>query len=234
MVHSSLSSFGTVDGGARVVADALVRAVSPGGSVFVPTFTYGKQPFDPATTPSLDGAITEAVRMLLGAVRSRHPTHSVAGVGPDAAAILGGHEHVTPFGPSSPLWRMWERGASVLLIGVNHRANSMIHVAEESLGLPRPVRTRTAQVVLADGTIEAVELRRPGCSRGFNKLDGPLRGAGRVRETYAGASRLMLMRSADVVETAAATLARDPAALLCDVRGCAFCDQVRRMIAEGR
>src|SRR5688500_962738 len=87
LVHSSLSSFGRVTGGAPAVARALVDVVSPGGTVFVPTFNYGQLPFDPATTPSLTGAITESFRALPGAVRSLQPTHPVAAIGPEAQSI---------------------------------------------------------------------------------------------------------------------------------------------------
>src|SRR5690348_7535314 len=41
IVHSSYKSLGGVEGGPAAVAQALVDAVSPGGSVFVPTFNYG-------------------------------------------------------------------------------------------------------------------------------------------------------------------------------------------------
>lgn len=230
VVHSSLSSFGHVDGGADAVVDALVGAVSPGGSVFVPTYTYAKLPFDVATTPSFDGAITEAVRRRPGASRSHHPTHSLAGVGPDAAAILKGHENTTPFGPDSPLWRLWQRDARVLLIGVDHRANSMIHVAEESLQLAYLDRTRVAPILTPDGTVKEIVIRRGGCSATFNRIDGPLRTAGQVREVLVGQSRLMLANARDIVETAAAMMRRDPAALLCDRVECEICQTAKQRV----
>ena len=232
LVHSSLSSFGRVDGGAPAVARALVEAVSPGGTVFVPTFNYGQLPYDPATTPSLTGAITESVRGLPGAVRSRQPTHPVAGVGPDAESILAGHERTTPFGPGSPLWKLWERGAWVLLIGCDHRASSMIHVAEELVGVPYLDHPRVAKVLQPDGRYADVTVRRPGDSNGFIKLDAPLRARGAIRDGVVGAARLMLMRAADVVATAAEMLRRDPAALLCDNPACERCTHARGMVGR--
>ena len=136
LAHSSLESFGAVDGGADAVADALVQSVAPGGTVFVPTFNFAKLPWDRATTASLTGAITEAFRQRPAHVRSNHPTHALAGIGPEAEAILADHETKHSFGEDSPLWRLWQRNAWVLLIGCDHRASSMIHVAEEAVGVP--------------------------------------------------------------------------------------------------
>ena len=233
-VQATLSSFGHVEGGAQSVAEALVSSVSSGGTVFVPTFTYARVPFDPAASPSFDGAITEAVRQFPGATRSLHPTHSWVGVGPDARDVLAGHQHATPFGPGSPPWRLWERDAKILLIGVDHRANSMIHVAEESLRLPYLDRTRVAQVVRPDDTPEEVIVRRPGCSAGFEKLDAPLRAGGHVREARAGAAGLALMRASDVVSVATGMLSRDAGALLCDRPECDVCRRAREMIGATR
>src|SRR5205085_1149953 len=124
LAHSSMKSFGKpVQGGAEALALALLDAVGAGGSAFVPTFNYEHGPFDLNVTPSLTGAATEAFRKMPGAVRSPHPTHSVAGIGPTAREVLKGHDLVHPFGRGSPLWRLWERNAWVLLIGVDHRAS---------------------------------------------------------------------------------------------------------------
>ena len=235
IVHSSLSSFGHVAGGADAVARTLLDAVSPDGTVFVPTYTYARVQFDPGTSPSFDGAITEAVRRMPGAVRSKHPTHSMAGVGPAAAEVLAGHEALTsPFGPDSPIWRLWQRDAKVLLIGVDHRANSMIHVAEESLNLPYLNRTRVAQVVRPGAAVEEVTLRRPGCSAGFNKIDASLRRGSKVLQAKVGDASLVLVRARDVVAAAEAMLRADPAALLCDRPACERCAEAREFIRGAR
>lgn len=230
LVHSALSSFGHVEGGAVAVARALVESVSPGGTAFVPTFNYGQLPYDPATTPSLTGAITESFRTLAGAVRSRHPTHPVAGVGPDAEAIIAGHEDAHPFGPGSPLWRLWERNAWVLLIGCDHRASSMIHVAEEAVAVAYLDCARVATVLQPDGTAMPVTVRRPGCSTGFNTLDATLRARDAVREGTIAAAQLMLMRARDIVAAASDLLRGDQAALLCSDSACERCTQAREMI----
>ena len=46
MVHSSLSSFGHVLGGARTVIEALMEVVTPEGTLMMPSFNHG-EPFGP-------------------------------------------------------------------------------------------------------------------------------------------------------------------------------------------
>ncbi|HWB55123.1 MAG TPA: AAC(3) family N-acetyltransferase, partial [Tepidisphaeraceae bacterium] len=115
LTHSSYKSLAGAAGSPEDVARTLVDVVGPGGSSFVPTFNYGELPWDIATTRSLAGIISDTFRKLPGAIRSNHPTHPLAGIGPDAAEILADHRIVHPFGPASPVWRLWERNAWILL-----------------------------------------------------------------------------------------------------------------------
>ncbi|MCC6483620.1 MAG: AAC(3) family N-acetyltransferase [Armatimonadetes bacterium] len=229
VAHSSLSSFGRVEGGAEAVAQALAEAVQPGGLCVVPTFNYGQHPYDPLTTPSLTGAITEAFRKLPGAVRSLHPTHPVAAVGEGAAGLLEGHENSHAFGRGSPLWRLWEEDGWVLLIGCGNLSNSTIHVAEEVAAVPYLDRVREA-VVCRGNQMERLQVRRPGCSRGFGKLDDALDARGSVRYSQIGNAEVRLMKSRDLVAVALEMLAKDSAALLCDISDCEVCQQAREMI----
>ena len=230
LVHSSLSSFGRVEGGAATVAQALLDSVAPNGTVIVPTFNYGSLPFDPATTQSLTGAISDAFWRLPGAVRSRHPTHAFAAVGPLAQEMMADHHNMDPLGHTSPLGRLARRDGWVLLIGCDHRANSLIHTAEESMKVPYVGRTRTA-AILRGNEVTEVTVRRPGCSNGFNVVGDTMRQMGSVRETTVGRSAFQLMRSGDVMAVASGMLARDPAALLCHLPDCDRCAWARERIA---
>ena len=235
IAHSSYKSLGGVDRGPAAVVDALVAAVSPGGTVFVPTYNYGHDAYDPATAPSYDGVITEFFRKRPDALRSLHPTHSVAAVGPAAAEILDGHDRVHAFGRGSPVWRLWERDAWVLLIGVGHFANSAAHVAEELTQMPYLDRRRRARVVRSGGAVEEVEVRRPGCSDAWDAvLDAPMRARGAVRDGTVGSAKLQLMRAQEVVDVTAGLLRREPTSLLCGRSSCDACEIARRMILAKR
>ena len=72
MVHSSLSSMGRVEGGAPTVVQSFVDVIGTQGTLMVPTFTHSNtEYFDPLTSPSKNGAITEAARLFSKAVTGR-------------------------------------------------------------------------------------------------------------------------------------------------------------------
>ena len=233
MVHSSLSSFGYVEGGADAVIDALLETVGPEGTVMVPAFSSGDpNPFDPRTSPSRVGRITEVFRMRKEVVRSLHPTHSVAAIGRDAIALTKDHDKTSPFGKDSPLDRLVDRDGYVLFLGAPLTSNSTVHVAERRAGVPYSLE-RGVQVLDEDGVVQEVHLTEmPGHSGGFGKVEEPLKRRGAIQETTIDMSHVRLMRAKDLIEVAMQMLKEDPAALLCDDPNCNWCTGAREQIAR--
>ena len=138
MVHASLTAIGRVAGGPQTVIRALLDAIGPEGTLVLPAFrdsvileglqTEAPEPvlaearaiplYDAATTPTTMGAIPEAFRHWPGVVRSAHPFSSVCALGPAAAHIVKPHPLPWSSGPESPLARLVEMDAQVLLLGV--------------------------------------------------------------------------------------------------------------------
>lgn len=136
-VHSSLSAFGYVEGGADTVVEALLEAVGPDGTVMMPTFNHGAADiFDIRTTPSVSGAITEALRRRPQAFRSLHPTHPLAAIGPLAELLTRNHLAAGTFGLYSPLGKLAAMGGKILLLGVGMNVNTMAHIGEMLYGVP--------------------------------------------------------------------------------------------------
>ena len=177
LVNASLSNIGWVEGGARVVVEALRDAVGRDeGTVVVPAGTEENSnfsrahrdatagmtldelrayrnlmpAFDKHTTPSGMGAIAEALRTSDGAVRSDHPQSSFAAIGPEAELLMADHRLESHLGESSPLAKLYERHAQVLLLGVGYECCTAMHLAEYRYTPQPPMQTYTC-VVISEG-----------------------------------------------------------------------------------
>jgi aminoglycoside 3-N-acetyltransferase len=83
------------------------------------------------------GHLTNVFRLRPAAVRSLHPTHSVAAIGPRAAEFTAGHElDDTPCGAHSPYQRIVQWAGKVVLLGVRLDSCTLMHAFEEMAGIP--------------------------------------------------------------------------------------------------
>lgn len=154
MVHTSLSQFGYVCGGAQTVIEALIETVGSHGTIMMPTQSWKN--LDPETGvhwdvdkeywdiirenwPAYDakltptntmGAVAESFRSWPGAIRSSHPARSVAAWGKNALYLTENHDLSDIFGESSPLARLYKLDGKVLLIGIDYDKNTSIHLAD--------------------------------------------------------------------------------------------------------
>jgi aminoglycoside 3-N-acetyltransferase len=225
-VHSSLSSFGSVEGGAEAVIKGLLAAVAPEGTVMVPTLT-GSRELGPEYPPYFDvrasacwtGLIPETFRQRPEALRSLHPTHSVAAIGPRSQEMLEGHElSPTPCGPETPYGRLVRAGGWVVLLGVGLACVTLFHHVEEVAGLsyhmqPEPVQATVVDDHGASRTVR-VWLHLYGPWRGFDRLEPELREEGLLLSTHVGAAEVRAIRAKPMVEYALELVRADPRALL--------------------
>lgn len=191
-VHSSLRSFGYVNGGAETVVQALLGVC---GTVLMPTFcgigrtnapdgdrpeqnawdysagrieTDPVTPFDPTTfdrTSDVDAA--EMGRIPVALLRQpntiRSQHPSVSWAANGLRATDYTADHL-PDDPNLPLKRLAEREGYILLLGVGLSACTAVHLGEELAGRRPFIRW----VLHADGKIRRI--REYGCSDGFDKF----------------------------------------------------------------
>ncbi|NUQ65370.1 MAG: AAC(3) family N-acetyltransferase [Pirellulales bacterium] len=240
IVHSACSTLDPVEGGAETILDALLAILGPEGNLMLPTFNYTRplpEPyFDPARTPGRTGILPETGRRRPGAVRSLHPTHSVTVIGPDAEALTRDHLMVRAFGVGSPIDRLTRRGGKVLLLGVGHTSNSLVHLAEEYAGIPKASwydPLPYIKLLLPDGrVISHLPDTSPSCSSAFGGAEYALRRHGEIRDFRLGSCKLQLMAGQDVIRRVAETLAEKPDVLLCTNAGCRPCAGARQALRE--
>lgn len=147
-VHSSFKSLGPVEGGAGTVVSALEEVLGPQGLLLMPSFNLVERDlraktWDLASTPSTVGWLTEYFRSMPGTCRSDHYSHAVAARGNGAQAFVADHLvseglespwDLAPwgrtYGTHSPMYRAYERGGKVLMLGVDYSSSTYIHLVE--------------------------------------------------------------------------------------------------------
>ncbi len=226
LVHSALRTLGPVAGGADTVIDALLEAVGPDGTVAVPTHTWKvvntDQPvFHQTLTPSNVGALTNVFRRRPGALRSLHPTHSVAAIGARAAAFVAGHEQDdTPCGAAGPYGRLRAWGGKILIIGAGLNSCTFFHGCEEWAGMPWAVTRHTNQLysLTAEGRVIPIALHGHFVNTWdqYPRLEPHLLAAGALRIVQLGACALRLLDAAAAATWLIAQLQRDPRMILPD------------------
>jgi len=230
MVHSSLSQFGYVDGGAETVIEALLEAIGPEGTLVMPTLScswLGRRPFDPATTPCRVGAIPEAFRKRPGVLRSPHPTHSVAAFGPKAREIISDHVPEEPvFGPRSAYAKLYDLDAWILML-CGLEANTSMHMAEERAGL---LLLDFVAPVLEGRRRREVVVRHLPLHVNFKPHYDVLASRGLLRSAPLGESEIHLMRMRDAVDVAVENIRRNPGMVAAPGCDCLFCQAIRRKL----
>ena len=144
--HSSLKSFGRVDGGAETVIEAVKEHLCKGTTVFPALrsrdFLNAYKDWNIATTPSDVGLISETFRKQQGVLRSDQETHSVCACGVNAQFLTEGHKTGKPrigvfgdyaFGHHSPWQKLYDLDGKVVMLGVTLVYNTMKHLAEYML-----------------------------------------------------------------------------------------------------
>ncbi|MDH7480900.1 MAG: AAC(3) family N-acetyltransferase [Armatimonadota bacterium] len=222
LTHSSLSSFGYVDGGADAVIDAIIESVSQGGTVLFPTLTGNENlspdnppVFDVANTPCWTGLIPETARKRQDFIRSAHPTHSVCASGKEAERFIESHEFSpTPCGEGSPYDKLVEAGGYILLIGVGHECNTTMHYCEEMAGVPYHLQEKEAYAMVRypDGRTADVPVRlhKYGIPRNFARLEPEFLANGIQTEGRIGESIIKLVKANKMAEMVLAYLRKDP------------------------
>lgn len=230
LVHTSLSAVGCVAGGPAAVVGALTDAVGPEGTLVMPSMVGSRQtePYDPRHTPTQGmGVVAESFWRGPGVVRSDHPTSAFAARGPLAELIAARQPLVPVHGPDSPVGRIYERGGSVLLLGVGHESNTTIHLAELMAEVPYRIPKWTT--VLRNGKLQRIEFEEiDHCCRNFRIVDDWLAEAHLQIRGRIGQAAARLMRSRDLVDIVWRQLKDDPLRFLCRPNtGCDECAEAR-------
>jgi len=215
LVHSSLSSMGYIVGGAEMVIEAFLAVLGPiRGTLVLPTLCqrdkeHRFQTWDIARSPSDVGRITEIARSHPDAIRSDHPTHSVAAIGAQAREVTRGHATAygrpSPWGPAafgigSPWEMLYEWNAHYLFLGVTTSCNTIGHFAQAKFVTQCLEQTGEQR--------EELEAELAGWQKegvwpyfGFAMVERWLKDKGSIRYAQVGETLLRATRARDNVDT---------------------------------
>jgi len=141
-VHSDLQSFGKLNRSItrneflEVYIDALKEAIGENGNLIMPTFSYSfcnNEDFDPDSTPSTVGIMTEHFRKMRNVRRSIDPIFSVAALGPDKNYFTDVGTEC--FGKQSVFEKLYNRDVKIIFLGETFDITYM-HFVEQRFGVP--------------------------------------------------------------------------------------------------
>ncbi len=242
MVHSSLKSFGRMEGGADAVIDALQEVLTEAGTLAMPAFTDcaegGSRGAYDANSTSIEkwvGLIPETFRQRQAVLRSGHPTHSVCAWGKKAAEFLQQDSPCDTFAADSPWGKLRSQNGKVLFLGEAIGGNTFLHACEawyntyldETFALSKS----------ADGIKSLKVLDYPGgCRGGWYQLGRKapyfkkIREKGVFQEVRLNDTILSVFQAAEFAEAMQEIFAED-AAILLHKKGCRDCARLRGKIS---
>jgi len=230
LLHSSLRSFGYVEGGAETVIASLLDTVGDEGCGMVPTLTgaitdgnSNPPVFDVSKTSCWTGVIPETFRINPRAKRSLHPTHSVAAIGMKTQKLIEGHEKgKSPCDECSPYYKNAMARGYILLIGVDQECNTTIHCCEEIAGVPYHLQEDVTKINIIGYSGECITIlnrlhnwHKPPTD--FNKFDEILLNKHIMKITKIGYSTIRLINAGDMLDTCVDILKKNPSFLLKNV-----------------
>ncbi len=233
VVHSAFRSLGDFEGGAVKFCEILEELLTNQGVLMMPALSRYPNDgedilFDPDTTPTRTGILSETFRTMPGVVRSLDPTHSFAVWGKNKLDFVKDHHLYTSLHQQSPLGRLETAGGWCLLVSCS-TAVTFMHVVETTENA-KCLGSRTEEY---DGVVNGQKVRlrgwgwRNGECPAFDpqKIYDFMRQKGTLKELMLNRAHLMLFQLSDYRE-AYARLLRDP------VNGCANCPVRPRQVRQ--
>lgn len=221
-VHSSVKSVGKTQNGADTILDALIGAVGEEGMLCCATHTWNTvgsktDVFDPKNTPSCTGILGMVLLEREGAVRSLHPTHSMAVYGKGAAEFVSGEQYChSPCPREGCCGKLLDADAQVLFLGVPLTKNTFIHGVEEWCGIKNRLSAEHKCYIVMENS-ELFEANFafhsapiPDVSQNYGKLLPVFRAEGIAREGKVGDADCVLCSCRDMYDVTSRLLRDKP------------------------
>lgn len=219
LAHFSYKSLGPVEGGPQTVVDTLISYMVAGLMVF-PTHTWAnvteEDPyFSVLETESCIGLIPETARKTAKGVRSAHPSHSVVAFGKDANSFVSGeHLYTTPCPREGVYGKLYDRDATILLVGVGLNRDTYIHGIEEWIDVPDRINEVKKMLFtrLSDGKLIPTPMsgHLGHVGENFPRVEAHMRSVGILKEGKLGDARVLYHSAKAFADELTRMLDKDP------------------------
>lgn len=227
VVHTSFRAIRPVEGGVEGLIRALRTVLGAEGTLVMPSMSsQDDELFDPALTDCSDlGVVADTFWRQPGVLRSHSP-HAFAAIGRYATVITAPHPADVPHGLDSPIGRVYALNGKVLLLGVEHDANTTIHLAE-SLASVR-YRRKKHVMISVNGQPTRLEYREiDHCCERFALVGQWLAEKGLQQQGMVGHGQAIVCGSQNVVQVVLDQLAADESVFLHPLGVDPECDEAR-------
>ncbi len=246
MLHASLESMGSVEGGEAMVLQRLLKVIGRSGTLLMPTFTSvtrhssfhadfsrpgcwcgGNEarhvPFIAELQPDKSiGSIAFRLCSWPASRRSKHPGYSYVAVGNHT------DELVRTFDPSDPLWpikRLLKHDPIVVTLGQPLDSVTAIQLAEQENASQKFIKEK-ALAMSSKGQVW-VDITSLGCSRGYSKLQSHSSTIS-LKESHIGFASARAYRMRTLVDMATELLSKNNGAMRCDNVDCLSCELIAK------
>lgn len=226
-VHTKLSSFEWLVGGAQTVVDALMELETESGTIVMPCQRSGNsEPSDwenPPVLPEYYKTVREAMppysqtnsdMMAMGktvenfvkregVIQSLHPNVSFAAWGRYARLLCNRQSLHFPLAEESPTARLYELKGYVLLIGTDFDRATCMHLAEYRTDC-RPIKINGACVDEGNGPEWKKYLDLDIDSEVFTKIGAIMKRKNMIREIMLGGSKIQFFSAQSAIDEATA------------------------------
>lgn len=233
-VALSFKSIGFVKDGPNMLIDALLDVVGPMGTIMMNTHTEyfpiseinPNYIFDPESTPPLTGLVPATLIKRKAAIRSKHPTCSVAAVGRLAENLTVNHDECSS--PYLPLERLAKIGGKLLCIGIDGRLVALRHEAQRRAGLFAVPILSGVRYKRSGGDIGLFVWVAPPCASRLPELVPRLERMGIIKRSTIGQAPSLVGPINKLLDSMSAMLKEDPTLNLCYDFSCLSCRELER------
>lgn len=234
LAHTGYTAYGHIPGGPPAVIRAFQKAIGPKGTLCLPTHSsggLGGPPFEYGRTPAGTGSIPNALMAMPGAIRTRHPTHSVTCLGPHAKELTEGVDHTIPIFGREGFWgRMHDRGGKIVMFCGNDGPNTFLHGVDNWAGADLP--PILAHVIENGVRREVTVLGFPFHTDSFPFMKKAFYEAGVVKVAKLGKASVYGMKAQEVARIGVAVVSKDPTMATMPDCPCPYCAHIKRVAAQ--